>query len=130
VLVVGFGNSGGEIALDLWEHGASAVEIAVRGPVNILPRDLFGLPLEAIAMAEQILPPRIADALNAPIVRLCMGDLRRYGLRQAADGPISQIRTRGRIPVIDVGTVQLIKMGAVPVRPGVSEFRGAGGRLQ
>jgi len=35
VLVVGFGNSGGEIAIDLVEHGA-ATEIAVRSPVNVI----------------------------------------------------------------------------------------------
>src|SRR5262249_6969948 len=34
VLVIGFGNSGGEIAVDLHEHGAR-VAMAVRGAVNI-----------------------------------------------------------------------------------------------
>ena len=40
VLVVGFGNSGGEIALDLVEASVD-VALAVRGPVQILPRDLL-----------------------------------------------------------------------------------------
>ena len=44
VLVVGFGNSGGEIALDLAEARVD-VTLSVRGPVNILPRDLVGLPV-------------------------------------------------------------------------------------
>ncbi|HYL72520.1 MAG TPA: NAD(P)/FAD-dependent oxidoreductase, partial [Candidatus Dormibacteraeota bacterium] len=35
VLVVGLGNSGGEIAIDLCEHGAH-VSLAVRGPVNVV----------------------------------------------------------------------------------------------
>src|SRR5258706_893068 len=39
VLVVGFGNSGGEIALDL-ANARIDVALAVRGPVQILPRDL------------------------------------------------------------------------------------------
>src|SRR6185437_11642438 len=39
VLVVGFGNSGGEIALDLAEAGID-VALAVRSPVQIIPRDL------------------------------------------------------------------------------------------
>ena len=41
-LVVGFGNSGAEIALDLWENGAE-VTLAVRSPVQILPRWKSGL---------------------------------------------------------------------------------------
>ena len=56
VLVVGFGNSGGEIALDLAEAGVD-VTVSVRGPVNILPRDLLGLPILDFAIAESRLPP-------------------------------------------------------------------------
>jgi putative flavoprotein involved in K+ transport len=44
VLVVGAGNSGTEIALDLAEGGAARVRIAVRTPPNILPRDVKGSP--------------------------------------------------------------------------------------
>jgi indole-3-pyruvate monooxygenase len=40
VLVVGFGNSGAEIALDLLEQGARPA-VAVRSKVNVIPRDLF-----------------------------------------------------------------------------------------
>jgi len=44
VLVVGFGNSGGEIAIDLFEQGARP-SIVVRGTVNLLPRELLGIPI-------------------------------------------------------------------------------------
>ena len=44
VLVVGFGNSGGEIALDLANAGVD-VALSVRGPVQVLPRDLLGFPI-------------------------------------------------------------------------------------
>ena len=46
VLVVGFGASGGEIALDLSEAGVD-VAPAVRGPINVIPRELFGVPILA-----------------------------------------------------------------------------------
>ena len=55
VLVVGFGNSGGEIAIDLHEHGAR-VAMAVRGPVNIVPREILGVPVLAISIALNRLP--------------------------------------------------------------------------
>lgn len=123
VLVVGFGNSGGEIAIDLVEHGARPA-IAVRSAVNLLPRDLLGLPVLTWALALSRLPPAVADALAAPLLRLSLGDPRRLGLRKAAAGPLATIRARGRIPLIDVGTVKLIREGRVRVRPGVERFDG------
>jgi indole-3-pyruvate monooxygenase len=122
VLVVGFGNSGGEIVIDLWEHGALP-GLAVRGPVNVvIPRELLGIPILAIAIAQRRLPPRWADAINAPIVRAVVGDLTRYGLRKLPRGPITQIQAEAHIPLIDVGTIKLIKRGEVPVYPGIERF--------
>jgi indole-3-pyruvate monooxygenase len=121
VLVVGFGNSGGEIAIDLWEHGARP-SLAVRGPVNVIPRELLGIPILAISILQRKLPPRWADALNAPVLRLAVGDLSHYGLRQLPHGPVTQIERDGRVPLIDVGTVQLIKRGQIGVCPGIESF--------
>ncbi|NTV00051.1 MAG: hypothetical protein HGA55_02880 [Methanoregulaceae archaeon] len=44
--------------------------------MNVIPRELFGIPILAIGIAERLLPPRLADALNAPILRAVVGDLR------------------------------------------------------
>ena len=107
VLVVGFGNSGGEIAIDLWEHGART-SIAVRSAVNVIPRELFGIPILAIGIAQSKLPPRLADALNAVILRAVIGDLEQYGLRKLPHGPMTQIERDARIPLIDVGSLRLI----------------------
>jgi indole-3-pyruvate monooxygenase len=104
VLVVGFGNSGGEIAIDLWDHGAQP-SLAVRSPVTVIPRELLGIPILAIGIAQSKLPPRLADALSAPILRAVMGDLTRYGLRRLPRGPMTQIQHDARIPLIDVGTM-------------------------
>lgn len=120
-LVVGFGNSGGEIAIDLWEHGAQP-SLAVRSPVNVIPRELFGIPILAIGIMLRRLPPRLADALNAPLLRAVVGDLTPYGLRQLPRGPLTQIQRDARIPLIDVGTINLIKRGQITVRPGIERF--------
>ena len=69
VLVVGFGNSGGEIALDLADAGVD-VALAVRSPVQILPRDLLGFPILSWAILYRRLPARLVDIINAPILRL------------------------------------------------------------
>ena len=42
VLVVGSGNSGAEIAVDLVEHGAATVALSVRTPPAIVRRDVLG----------------------------------------------------------------------------------------
>ena len=129
VLVVGFGNSGGEIAIDLVEHGARPT-LAARGPVNLLPRDLLGLPILTWAIALSRLPPAVADALARPLLRLALGDPARYGLQRPERGPMQQIRERGRIPLIDVGTLALIRAGRIAVRPGVARFTPEGAAFE
>ena len=76
---IGFGNSGGEIALDLAEAGVD-VTLSVRGPVNILPRDLLGLPILAWAIAQRRLPARVTDFIDAPVLRLAIGSIEKLGM--------------------------------------------------
>jgi cation diffusion facilitator CzcD-associated flavoprotein CzcO len=122
---VGFGNSGGEIAIDLWEHGAKP-GIAVRNAVNIIPREIFGIPILSIGIVQSKIPPKLADAINAPILRAVIGDITKYGLRKLPYGPAVQIRNDAHIPLIDVGTLQLIKDGHLEVYAGIQEFTGDG----
>ena len=114
VLVVGLGNSGGEIAIDLHEYGAQ-VAVAVRSAVNIVPRDLMGLPILTVSIALSRLPAHLADALSAPLLRFTVGDLSGFGLRKPDAGPITQIRQTGQIPLVDVGTVKLVRSGQIKV---------------
>lgn len=125
VLVVGLGNSGGEIAIDLHEHGALPT-LAVRSPVNVIRRDIFGIPFITFGILQSKLPPELADAMNAPLMHLLTGDLSRYGLHRPKEGPVTQVRRHGRVPFIDVGTVQLIKQGLVQVKPGIERFTETG----
>lgn len=121
VLVVGFGNSGGEIALDLAEAGVD-VTLAVRHPVRILPRELLGLPILTWAIAQAWLPPRLADAINAPAIRLAVGSTRGLGLSIARKGPRRMIAEDHRVPLLDVGTLDKIRQGAIRVRGGIVQF--------
>lgn len=121
VLVIGFGNSGGEIALDLWEYGAKP-SIAVRSAVNVIPRELFGIPILSIGIMQRRWPLRLADAINGPILRAVFGDLTKYGLRKLPHGPAEQIRHASRIPLIDIGTTRVIKQGGITVYAGIKRF--------
>jgi indole-3-pyruvate monooxygenase len=121
VLVVGLGNSGGEIAVDLHEHGARAA-MAVRGPVNIIPREIAGIPVLAISIVLSRLPARLADALAAPLVRLTIGDITKLGFRKLPMGPFMQIKAKTRIPLLDVGTVKLVREGHIEVFGDIREM--------
>jgi len=123
VLVVGFGNSGGEIAIDLYEHGAKP-GIVVRNAVNVIPRELAGIPILSIGIVQNKMPARLADAMNAPILRMVVGDITKYGLRKLPYGPVTQIRQDKRIPLIDVGTMSLIRAGKIKVYPDVDQVAG------
>jgi cation diffusion facilitator CzcD-associated flavoprotein CzcO len=121
VLVVGFGNSGGEIALDLAEAGVS-VALAIRGPVQILPRDLLGFPILSWAILYRHFPARLVDAINAPILRLAVGNFEELGLRRAAKGPRQMVDEDRRVPLIDVGTLARIRDGSIKIRSGIEHL--------
>jgi cation diffusion facilitator CzcD-associated flavoprotein CzcO len=123
VLVVGFGNTGAEIALDLLEYGAECT-VSVRGKVNVIPRDLLGIPIIVFALLWRPLPPRVADAMNRLTLRLAVGNLAKIGLEKRDDGPIAEIVETRQIPVIDVGTLARITSGEIKVRKGVQSFDG------
>jgi len=123
VLVVGFGNSGGEIAIDLHEHGATS-SLAVRHAVNVIPKEIAGIPFLNFAIPQNSLPAWLADAINAPIVSLLIGDIRKFGLRKLPYGPVAQTRKDKKIPLIDIGTMKLIRSGDVKVYPGVESISG------
>jgi len=86
VLVVGLGNSGGEIAVDLCDAGLE-VSVSARSPVNIIPRDLLGIPILPWAILQKSLPYMLVDALNGPVLRLAVGNLERFGLRRPGERP-------------------------------------------
>ena len=128
VLVVGMGNTGAEIALDLCEHGARAA-ISVRGPVNVVPRDVLGRPTQLTAMLLARLPDRLGDALGIVLRKLTVGDLSRWGIATPDVPPAAQLRLHGKTPVIDVGAVARIRDGSIAVRPAVERFTPAGVRF-
>lgn len=123
VLVVGMGNSGAEIALDLCEHGVR-VALSVRGPVNVIPRDFQGRPTQKTAMLINQLPVWLGDWLGRQFQKITVGDLSEYGLKKPPYAPSKQLRVFGKTPVIDVGTIDRIKAGEIPIFPGIESLQG------
>jgi indole-3-pyruvate monooxygenase len=124
VLVVGFGNSACEIAIDLVEQGAM-VSMAVRSAVNVIPRDILGVPVLELSLLLRHLPPALADRVSAPLIRGVLGDVARLGLKRMPYGPIVQIVKDGKAPVLDIGIVRLIRERRVLVFSGVDRIEGA-----
>jgi indole-3-pyruvate monooxygenase len=114
VLIVGFGNSGCEQAICLQEHDAYP-SLSVRSAVNVLPRDILGFPVLEIGKLTSALPSRVADKINAPLIRLLVGDITKLGLRKSSLGPREQIEKLRRIPLLDIGTIKLIREGKINV---------------
>ena len=123
VLVVGAGNSGTEIAVDLAEGGAGRVRVAVRTPPNILRRDTKGFPTQLVGIAFQHLPPRLLDPLIVGLRRATIPDLAAYGLPRPS-APFSQFRRTATVPIFDVGFIDAVRSGAIEVVPGVTALDG------
>jgi indole-3-pyruvate monooxygenase len=119
VLVVGFGNSAGEIARDLYEGGATPA-LAVRGPVNVVPREFFGVPLLSVAVPFSFAPAAVVDAVSAPLIFAARGPLKGTGLEKPPYGPFTQAQRYGRVPLIDTGIISLMRQRRVPRVPGVA----------
>ncbi len=115
VLVVGFGNSACEIAIDLHEHGARTF-MSVRSPVNIIPKEILGIPVLTIGIFQSNFPPRVTDRLNKPLLKFLIGDFTKYGLRKLPYGPREQIVMHHQIPLLDLGTLDLIRKGHIVVQ--------------
>lgn len=121
VLVVGMGNTGAEIALDLCEAGVE-VALSVRSPVNIVHRDVLGRPTQRTSILLGRLPRGLGHALAGWLRDLTVGDLSRWGLQTPRASPLAQLRDEGRTPVIDVGTLARIRAGDIRVHPGIERL--------
>jgi len=120
-LVVGFGNSGGEIALDMAENKVET-GLCVRSAVNILPYQLFGIPIQELGILNRIFPYKVVDAINKPILRMVIGSYEKLGLRKAKKGPLAMVTEDKRIPLIDIGTLDAVRRGEVTIYPGIQKF--------
>ncbi|HXU65548.1 MAG TPA: NAD(P)/FAD-dependent oxidoreductase [Polyangia bacterium] len=131
VLVVGIGNSGGEIAVDLLEQGATPA-LSVRGAVNVIPREVLGIPILSVGALLRVLPPALGDLLGRPLIRLGVGDVEALGLRRLPYGALTQVDRHGRVPLIDAGktgTIAQIRAGRIALRPGIERFTADGVRF-
>jgi indole-3-pyruvate monooxygenase len=122
-LVVGFGNSACEIAIDLYEQGAFP-SMAVRSAVNVIPRDILGIPILEISLLMSRLPARVADAITNPLMRIIFGDITKLGLKKKSYGPFEEIQKDQHTPVLDIGTLKHIRKGHITIYGDIAHMEG------
>jgi putative flavoprotein involved in K+ transport len=125
VLVVGAGNTGAEIAVDLVEGGAREVRLAARTPPNIVRREVGGLPSQVVSVLVRHLPPALVDRLIRVVQRATVPDLAHLGLPRPADGVYTRIVRDDAIPILDVGLVDAVRRRQVTVVAAVDALEGA-----
>ncbi|XP_074567241.1 putative indole-3-pyruvate monooxygenase YUCCA5 [Curcuma longa] len=122
VLVVGCGNSGMEISLDLCDHGASPAMV-VRNSVHVLPREVMGKStFELAVLLLKWLPERLVDKILMAVAWAALGNVAKLGLKRPSVGPLELKNTHGRTPVLDIGALAKIKSGEIKVVPGIKRF--------
>ncbi|MFF9406518.1 flavin-containing monooxygenase [Streptomyces anandii] len=121
VLVVGVGNTGAEIAVDLVEGGAARVRLAVRTAPHIVRRSTAGWAAQYTGVLCRRLPVALVDRLARPLARLSVPDLSAHGLPRPDTGLYSRVN-EGSIPVQDVGLIDAVRRGRVEVVAAVDGF--------
>jgi glycine/D-amino acid oxidase-like deaminating enzyme len=123
VLVVGAGNSAGEIASELGREGIDTT-VAIRSGAHVVPLQLLGIPIQYVAYAIRILPRSAREALAAGVQRL--STLRR-GPSPIPRPPYSALDA---IPIIGFRLADAIRAGSVKLRGGIERFTESGVRFR
>ncbi|MFC8075269.1 flavin-containing monooxygenase [Streptomyces sp. NPDC057307] len=121
VLVVGAGNTGAEIAVDLVEGGAARVRLAIRTVPHIVRRSTAGWSAQRTGILVRRLPTRLVDRAGDIMCKIAMPDLTAKGLPRPDTGMYSRVR-EGAIPVQDVGLIAAVRKGKVEPVAAVESF--------
>lgn len=128
VLVVGAGNSGTEIAVDLYRGGARNVRLSVRTPPHLVRRGVLGWPSQSGGIFLRRLPVAVADRLASGYAKATTPDLSERGLPRPETGLVTRARA-GTIPVVDTGLIKAVRGGGIRPVAAVAEFDGSTVRL-
>ncbi|MFJ3232373.1 flavin-containing monooxygenase [Streptomyces sp. NPDC086787] len=121
VLVVGVGNTGAEIAVDLAEGGAARVRLAVRTAPHIVRRSTAGWAAQYTGVLVRRLPVGFVDRLARPMARISVPDLSAHGLPRPDTGLYTRCKA-GSIAVQDVGIIDAVRKDRVGIVAAVEAF--------
>ena len=122
VLVVGAGNSAGEISVELAQAGAR-VTVAVRSGARVVPLTLLGIPIQYVALPLSRLPLRAQRGIAEMIARVSERARGPAVLPRPADTNCADV------PLIGFHLVDAIRAGTIRVKPGITAFTAGGARF-
>ena len=111
VLVVGVGNSGGEIGSELAGAGAD-VTVLVRSGANVVPLSIAGIPMQYLAYVVKKLPPALQSVVLRQVQRMTVRKRGAPVLPPKAGSPLDSI------PIIGFHLVDHIRDGSISLRLG------------
>ncbi|MGQ0715515.1 MAG: flavin-containing monooxygenase [Gemmatimonadaceae bacterium] len=115
VLIVGGGNSACDIACDAATRASRAL-ISVRRGYHFLPKHIFGKPTDAFFRSGPHLSPFVAQPLLTGLLRMLVGDLRRYGL------PAPDHRVLETHPIMNTQILHFLAHGDVSAKPDIARL--------
>ncbi len=121
ILVVGAGNSAGEISVELANAGAH-VTVAIRSGARVVPRELLGVPIQYFGVAIGVLPETLQRAISDVTSNIAA----------RVRPPVLPRGTLGRcsaVPLIGFHLVDAIQSGAIRLKRGIAEFTPGGVRF-
>jgi dimethylaniline monooxygenase (N-oxide forming) len=116
VLVLGMGNSAMDIAVEA-SYQAEQVFLAARRGAHIIPKYIFGKPLDTIGGSTRM-PFALRVGLLRAMLRLVQGPVERYGL------PRPDHRLGQAHPTVSSDILSRVAHGAVVARPNIAELVG------
>jgi cation diffusion facilitator CzcD-associated flavoprotein CzcO len=118
VVVVGVGNTGADIASELSWH-ANSVTLSTRSGAHVLPRYLFGRPLDSFSTRRSSqLPLSVQRAAYRALLYTARGSQESYGF------PAPNTPLLSQHPTVSADLLALIKDGQIEMRRDISRFAG------
>lgn len=89
----------------------------------MLPREIFRTStFELAVLMLKWLPLWLVDKLLLIFAWFILGNIEKYGLRRPSTGPLELKNTKGKTPVLDIGTLEKVSTGDINVVPGIKRF--------
>lgn len=118
VLIVGLGNSGADIACDAAAN-ADAAFVSVRRGYHVIPKHIFGIPVDEFGARGPQLPIRLERPAMTALLRVVRGDLTRLGL------PKPDHKLFESHPLLNDQIIHHLQHGDLAIKADVAGFEGS-----
>ena len=116
VVVLGMGNSAVDVAVDA-SYAARTTYLAARRGAHIVPKYIFGKPLDQIGASPRV-PFRVRQKMLAAMLKAYQGDMERYGLPRP-DHAIGEAH-----PTVSGRILDRLAHGAITPKPNIARLEG------